>query len=139
MKLDVSTPASIALAAFAIDRIVSAILFVLLYAHILSDPGEKTGADQIATDRNYKLVYFSASLVLVLIVLLGFPDIRILEAMGSRGNARELDFMLTGIVLLGGAERLGAWMKTEGTESGAGSGEPPIQVKGTLTLEDKRS
>jgi hypothetical protein len=139
MKLDgISTTALIALAAFAVDRIVSAVLFILLYIHVLPDPGVKSGADQIAAERTYKLVYFIASLVLVIALLQSFSSIRILAGMGLRGDAPLLDAILTGIVLLGGTERLGAWMRTDGIGTGTVSTEQPIQVTGKLTLDDKR-
>jgi len=139
MKLDgISTTALIALAAFAVDRIVSALLFTLLYIHVLADPDAKSGSDQIAAARTYKLAYFIASLILVVLLLQSFSSIRILAAMGLRGDAPLLDEILTGIVLLGGTERLGEWMKSDGAESGAASTEQPIQVTGKLTLDDKR-
>ncbi len=139
MKLDgVSAVALIVLAAFAVDRIVSAMLFLLLYIHILPDPGAKSGPDQIAAERTYKLVYFIASLILVAVVLQMFSSIRILAAMGLRADSPLLDELLTGIVLLGGTERLGAWMQPGETESGTLSTEQPIQVTGRLTLDDHR-
>jgi hypothetical protein len=140
MKLDgVSAAALIALAAFAIDRVVTAALFVFVYFGILSDSASKKGEEQFATDRTYKIVYFIASLALVIVVLAIVPGIRILAAMGLRTDSPLLDELLTGIVLLGGTERLSEWMKTEGTTGEPTPAEPPIRVTGSLTLDDKRS
>ncbi len=138
MNLDgVSTTALIALAAFAIDRIVSAVLFVLISAHLLSDPELQSGAARIKAGRTGKVVYFVVSLVLVVAVLNSFSSVRILAAMGLRGDAPILDKILTGIVLLGGTERLGEWMKTDGSDSGSSSTGTSVQVTGTLTLDEK--
>ena len=120
------------------DRIVSAVLFVLLYIHTLSDPRVKAGADQVVAERNYKLVYFITSLILVIAVLSTFSSIRILATMGLHGDSPLLDKLLTGVVLLGGTERLGAWMKADGTGGSTAVPEKPIKVTGSLTLDDKR-
>ncbi len=139
MKFDgISAAALIALAAFAVDRIVSALLFVLLYLHILPDPKVKTAADQVSAERTYKLVYFIASLILVVVLLQAYPSIRILTAMGRQVDSPLLDAFLTGVVLLGGTERLGEWMKTNGTTDGTHTTEQQIHVTGRLTLDDSR-
>lgn len=139
MKIDgISIAALIALMAFAIDRLVSALLFLLSYVHLLPDPDTSAGAQQIKANRTMKFVYFSLSLVFVAILLQTFPSIRILTAMGLRADVPLLDKILTGIVLLGGTERLSEWMKTNGTGDVSAASEQPIQVTGKLTLEDHR-
>lgn len=140
MQLDgVSAAALLALVAFAIDRVVSALLFFLIYVRVLSDPQRGKGEARIAAEKTYKLVYFVVALILVFVVLKMYTSIRILAAMGSTTEAPLLDEFLTGVVLLGGSDRLGEWLSREAPAIAEEESPPPVKVTGTLTLDDRRS
>lgn len=140
MQLDgVSTAALLALVAFAIDRVVSALLFILIYVRVLSDPQRGKGEARIAAERTHKLVYFVVATILVVIVIKMYSSIRILAAMGSTTDAPLLDEFLTGVVLLGGSDRLGEWLSPGAPATAEEESPPPVKVTGTLTLDDRRT
>jgi hypothetical protein len=47
-----------------------------------------------------------------------------------------LDTFLTGIVLVGGSDRIAALLKLPGAPDAERAAPPPIQITGKLTLED---
>jgi len=136
----VSVVAQVVVASFVIDRVVSGVLFLGLIAHIVPDPESTDDAKQrISADRGYKLVYFILAAVLVVVVLISFPEIQVLKAMGMTGMTEALDRFVTGLLLIGGAERLSQFLQPAG---GGKKSEmapeqappPPLKVEGTLFL-----
>jgi len=136
----VSVVAQVVVASFVIDRVVSGVLFLGLLAHIVPDPEATDDARQrVRADRRYKLVYFILATALVVAVLISFPEIQVLRAMGLTGMTEPLDRFVTGLLLIGGAERLSQFLQP------AGGGKkpevapeqpapPPLKVEGTLIL-----
>lgn len=138
MKLDgVTAIALILIASFAIDRIVTATMFVLSFAIPWLDPGsiESPGA-RASAEKMYKLVYVTVAGVLAVVVVAHYGGVRILSALGMAPDP-VLDTILTGIVLVGGSDRIAALLKLPGASNGEHAAPPPpIQITGRLTLED---
>ena len=136
MKLDgVTAIALILIASFAIDRIVTAALFLLSFVIPWLDPGsvESLGA-RARAEKLYKLVYVTIAGVLAVGVVAQYGGIRLLSALGMASDPL-LDTLLTGIVLVGGSDRIAALLKLPGAPD-AERAPPPIQITGKLTLED---
>jgi hypothetical protein len=137
MKLDgVTAIALILIASFAIDRIVTATMFVLSFAIPWLDPAsiESPGA-RMRAEKLYKLVYVATAAVLAVGVVAHYGGVRILAALGMAPDP-VLDTILTGIVLVGGSDRIAALLKLPGASGGEPAPPPPIQITGKLTLED---
>jgi hypothetical protein len=115
----------ILIASFAIDRIVTAILFLLSFAGLAPDA---------ATEKKYKLMYFVLAGGFGIGVLAIWGQIRVLKLLGLTADP-WLDTFLTGIVLVGGADRIASLIKLPG----GGDPKPapqPIEITGKLVLED---
>lgn len=121
----VSAIALILIASFAIDRVVTSVLFVLTWLGWAPDPA--------VDDRKYKLVYFLLGGALGVFVLAYYGEVRLLAAMGIKTD-KFLDTGLTGIVLVGGADRIAGLLKAPGPEPAKPKPEPMV-VTGKLVLE----
>jgi len=136
----VSVVAQVVVASFVIDRVVSGVLFLGLLAHIVPDPEAADDARQrLRADRRYKLVYFILAAALVVAVLVSFPDIQVLKAMGMTEVLVPLDRFVTGLLLIGGAERLSQFLQPAGggkkpEVSPEQPASPPLKVEGSLIL-----
>jgi len=132
MKIDgVTALALVLIASFAIDRIVTAVLFLATLTPIMREPAPGDAHAQ----KMQKLVYFILAGFLGVVVLAYFGNLRILQAMGLQGINPTVDLIVTGLLLMGGAERLSGIIQPGPVERH----EPapvPIVVTGTLTLED---
>jgi hypothetical protein len=113
--------AMVLIASFAIDRIVAAILFP--FSFLPSFPQE--------SEKRYKLLYFFVATILAVIVLRWFDSLRVLNTLGLEAHPR-LDFLVTGIILIGGADKIAGALKP----SGAGQPEhkQQVEVSGTVYL-----
>jgi hypothetical protein len=138
MKLDgVTAIALILIASFAIDRIVTATMFLLSFVVPSLDPAsiESPGA-RARAEKLYKLVYVTTGAVLAVVVVAHYGGVRILSALGMAPDPL-LDTVLTGVVLVGGSDRIAALLKLAGAPDGERAAPPPpIQITGRLTLED---
>ena len=137
MKIDgVTALALVLIASFAIDRIVTAALFLASFAGVVSDPASLEPGTANTRARNvYKLVYFVLAGILGVVVLAYFGNVRILRAIGLQDPNPVVDTIVTGLLLMGGAERLSGFMQTPGP--GTENPEPkPIQITGKLIIED---
>ena len=73
--------------------------------------------------------------LLGVIVLAYFGQIRLLSTLLPSVDPR-VDILVTGIALMGGADRIAGWVKAPDSDGGSQEATPtPIQVTGTLTLE----
>ena len=132
----VTTIPLILIVSFAIDRVVASVLFVLTAFGLLADPADVTDAKARVAERSYKLIYFTFAGLLAAAVMALDPGIRLLTAMGI-DKSPALDFLVTLIVLTGGADRIAALLKAPGSSGGAGEAAPrPIQITGKLTLDE---
>jgi hypothetical protein len=142
VKIDgVSAIALVLIASFAIDRIVRGLLFVLgffpFWAARFSDPDDPEASPR--QKRFGRLAYFAVAAVLSTVILAGYGGVRIFSAMGFNGIDPLLDTLVTGLILVGGAERTEAILKSiggGGAEAGAAS-STPLQISGTLILADR--
>ena len=137
MKLDgVSALALVVIASFAIDRIVNAFLFLLDFARVLRDPAfEKDKLKRKRIEQRNRLIYFLLAGTLGILVLGYYGDIRILHAMGFEDISPRLDIVITGLLLMGGAEQVGKLADIPGVKHGEAEEQRPIEVTGTLKLE----
>ena len=138
------TIALILIGSFAIDRIVAGLFFLLSYSSDLRtsldpsaviDPGEQAEAM-----RNYRLLYAIFGGYLGTVVMAGYMHIRLFASTavpGSEviGEYPLLDIFLTGLVLLGGADRLAEVLRMLGGSGAPGQKEGPLEIKGKLVLE----
>lgn len=132
MKIDgVTAVALVLIASFAIDRIVTAVMFLAMLTPILHEP---TPGD-VRAQKIHKLIYFVLAGTIGVVVLAYHGNLRILHAMGVEGITPAVDAIVTGLLLMGGAERLSGVIQPGAKEKS----EPtpvPIVVTGTLTLDD---
>ena len=141
MRLDgVSTVTAIGVASFAIDRIVTAIVFLFSMLGVVEDPG--AAAAPAAAAKRSQLVYYLLSAVLVALFLWSYPEVGILSTLGfvppaAPGAAGRglVDTLLTFIVLVGGADRVSAFLKP-GKEAPEKAPPQPLEVTGRLVLEE---
>ena len=148
MQFDaIQSIALILIGAFAIDRVVSGLFFLMSYSDDLrasldpsavTDPRER--ADAI---RNYRLLYAIVGGYLGTVVMAGYMNIRLFSAElvpGSDviGQYPLLDIVLTGLVLLGGADRVAEVLKMLGASGASSQQNAPLEVKGTLVLQQPR-
>ncbi len=126
------------LVAFAIDRIVSGLLFVLAYSKTWSgrypDPGTLKDDDPAkpAAVRSRKVWYFALSAPLSIAVL-AMVGSGMLHHIGFTNG--PLDFVLTLLILMGGAQQVSEFTKSLSPPVGVPR-EPEVKVVGTLELEE---
>ena len=136
--------ALILVGAFAIDRIVAGLFFLFSYSEDLRrllDPSAVTDPrEKAAATRNYRLLYAIFGGYLGTVVMAGYMHIRLFAATEIPGTEMIgqyplLDILLTGLVLLGGADRLAEVLGMLGGSGAAKPQEAPVEIQGTLILE----
>ena len=136
--------ALILIGSFAVDRIVAGLFFLLSYSSDLRkslDPSAvKDPEKQAEATRNYRLLYAIFGGYLGTVVMAGYMHIRLFastDVPGSEfiGQYPLLDIFLTGLVLLGGADRLGEVLRMLGSSGAPEKKEAPLEIKGKLILE----
>jgi len=142
-KLDGSALlALLVIGAFAIDRVVHGLLFLLSFQPIWSgafpDPLlTREGFARVRAEKRQKLIYFAVAITL---------GIALLWLLGGRGifytvgfKQHRLDFFMTLLILVAGSDRIGELVKVSGKslpDAAARPAPPPIQITGKLTLEE---
>lgn len=141
--MGVNAIALVLIASFAIDRIVNGILFVLSYIdwwnRRFPDPARLDGEQRTAAERRAKVVYFVIAGVIATFVFAYFGQVRVLTALGIPASP-FFDVLLSGLILMGGSDRIADVLKMASGGGGGGAAERaaatrPIEIKGTLTLE----
>ena len=153
MKLDgVGALALVVIGSFAIDRIVTGSLFLLSFSQTWTrrfpEPASLAdGPTRVLAEKKAKLIYFAFAAFLGIVVIAGCGNVTILTAMGVQPKwAAEpglgswlfwlLDSLFTGLLLIGGADRIAQVIKMPGAP-GVEKPEPkPIQITGKLIIED---
>ncbi|HXT19640.1 MAG TPA: hypothetical protein VN923_02710, partial [Thermoanaerobaculia bacterium] len=139
----VSALALLVLASFVIERVVSGVLFVLPTLRLLPDLAQlEEPAARARTERRHTYFRFFLSAALAAVILWQWPSLRILALFSQLSAAVPpwLDPVVTWVVLMGGADRIAALVKLPGGGSApAKREEPPIEVRGRLTLDDSRT
>jgi len=134
----VSVIAFVLLLSFAIDRLVTGILFALSWSKrwrtICPDPDELTDPhEKAAAQRAQKTAFFvfAAPFSILLLRLVGSG---VLTQMGVQPG--KFDLFLTALIVMGGAERVSAFSSSLQPSAESVVSEPPVHVTGTLTLEE---
>lgn len=141
MRMDgVTLLAVIVIGSFAIERISKAILFLLslsaAWRRRFPDPALSTDpAARADAERKHLFIYYTVAGVLGLLVLAGYGNVRILHAVGIETNP-YFDAILTGLILVGGADRVGDLVKVPGSRGSERPPDRPVQITGTLVLQE---
>ena len=137
--MGINAIALVLIASFAIDRIVTGILFLLAYSPTwrkrYPDPATVDDIHRAHAERTQKVTYaLLAGLVGLLVAWLG--QVRVLAALGVPTVA-ALDIVVSTLVFMGGSDQVSVLVKGAGvgSRSGKASSPEPIQIKGSLTLE----
>jgi len=134
----VSVTAMMALAAFAVERVTTGILFLLsfwgLWRAEYPDPDTLTDPEKIArAKRKNKLAYFVLAGALVFVVVKWSPEIRMLHALDLTAPT-PLDIALTCLVLVAGSDRIGDFLKGAGGGGEVEKASKPVEIVGRLQL-----
>jgi hypothetical protein len=135
----VSVTAMLALAAFAVERVTTGILFLLSFwkpwQASFPDPDDPDDPGKSArARRKHKVAYFVLAGALVLVVVGLSPQIRILNALDMQAPP-VLDVGLTCLVLVAGSDRIGEFLKGDGGASVEKSSKP-VEIVGRVQLID---
>ena len=128
----VTVVAAIAIAAFAIDRVVTAFLFLASYRWKWADPASVDANHRVEAEKNYKLAYYILASILGLLVY-SLGNISVFFALGMAPNL-FFDALVTVLVLVGGSDRVAALLKVQDASTPAMRVEKAVEVTGTLTL-----
>lgn len=141
MNIDgVSVIAVIIIASFAIDRVVTALMFLLgfikpLKKHFGDLATIEDNAERAATEKRKKLIYYLFAGVLGVVAVSYFGEVRIFSALGFT-TGPYLDSIMTGLILVAGADRVTGMLKLPGSGGGGEqSASQPIEITGKLVLE----
>ncbi len=129
----VALGAVLILSSFAIDRFVSALLFVVNYFRLPKD-----GTKRVPTDRQAakeKFAYYFLAGLLASWVVVTYPVARVMHTLNFYPYWRELDYFVSIVVILGGADRIAALAPSKGAVVPRDSGPRPVEIKGRVTLE----
>jgi hypothetical protein len=124
--------AGIAIAAFAIDRLVSAALFLISYRWSWADPASVEGPAHNQAQKRYKLAYFSTAAILALAVYLR-GNLSVFAALGFQRND-WLDAIVTTLVIVGGTDRVAALLRSPVGEKAPQPDSEPVRISGMVTL-----
>jgi hypothetical protein len=133
----ISVIAFVLLLSFAIDRVVNGLLFALSYSslwrRICPDPVRvPEGTERVLAERSQKIAFFCFAAVFSGIVL-WMVGSGILHQVGFAEG--PLDIFMTGLILIGGAERVSQFSKSF-VSAPTTAHDAPVEIKGTLTLEE---
>jgi hypothetical protein len=131
-----TTVAAIVIASFAIDRLVTAFLFLLSYRWAWADPASLDSPARSQGERRFKLWYFVLAILLAALVFIG-GGLSVFSALGFPPNTL-LDGLVTTIVLVAGSDRLAALLKVPDRGKASTGSDRPIQLTGTVTLMPPR-
>ena len=141
MRLDgVSALALILIASFGIDRIVTGFLFLLSFVkpwtRLFPDPALlDEGPEHVAAVKKQKLLYFTLAGVLGGVVLAYFGEVRIFRALGFTETNTLLDAVMTGLIMMAGADRVAQFLRMGGVSGGGVAESRPVEITGRLILE----
>jgi len=137
LKADsVNVIAALIIAAFAIDRIVAGLLFLIGFcgkrAQAISDPA--FGSDPQSA-RLRQLAYFLVAAALCAAVLIELPGFRVLSGLGYPANS-TLDTLITALIMLGGADRMSDLAGKLPEAAQTPPAPKPMEVTGRVVLEE---
>ena len=137
LKADgVNVIAALIIAAFAIDRIVAGLLFLIGFcgkrAQAISDPAFGSGPESA---RLRQLIYFLMAAALCAAVLIELPGFRVLSGLGYATNS-TLDTLITALIMLGGADRMSSLVGKLPEAEQTLRDPKPVEVTGRVILEE---
>jgi hypothetical protein len=139
----ISAIAAILIASFAIDRVTSGLLAFAAYLRrrkpSVLRAGTREAFDALVEDeRDSRVPYFVIAGVLGAVVLGWFGQVRVLGALGFLAVNPYLDALITGLVLMIGADRASDLLKRLDVPMGDSmkKSSAPIEVTGKLVLEN---
>ena len=138
MQIDgISALVLILIASFAIDRITSGLVFLFAFLKVFPDPRTVDhGPPRVRAERRQQLLYFVLAAILGIAVIAGYGKVRMFAALGFDGLPNWLDSLVTGLILVAGADRIAGLLKMSGAQ-GAASDAQPIEITGRLVLESQ--
>jgi hypothetical protein len=127
---------------FALDRIVTCLLFLLSYdsrknpfSRFFPDPITMEGVAQRANaEKRQKLAYVIISSIFSIVIIALYGQIRILAALG---HVSVLDGVVTWIILVGGSDFIGKFLQMSGVTTEETSTSRPVEITGKLILEER--
>jgi hypothetical protein len=131
------------IASFAVDRIVRGVIFVLNFFGFwrrLVAPAPDEAAN-VAVSRKQQLAYTLMAGLLAIVVLGWFGKVRMLAALGFVQVNPVIDTLFTGLLLVGGAERIDPLMRKLGASTGDEAermSSTPVEITGRVILEDSQ-
>ena len=138
----------ILVASFAVDRVVTALLFLLsLNPNLRSicDPDSvQDQGERDAAKKEYRLLYAIFAGYLSTVVIAGLLGIRLMTLLGAQLDPNTqlalhplVDVVLTGCILVGGSDRIADGLKLmAGSRKTEAQSPPPLEITGTLVLQD---
>ncbi len=135
----VTAIAVIAIASFGIDRIVRGVLFCLRFLPPIAKflPETSTIEDpnlRVRAERRFQMSYYVLAGILGGVVLAYYGGVRIFDALNFETNV-ILDCVMTGLILIAGADRMSVFLKMAGGPGAEDSEPRPIEITGRLILE----
>jgi hypothetical protein len=133
-----SVVALVLLLSFAIDRVVSFLLFALSYSgwwckHFPDPDAVPDPAQKLDAQRRQRAAYFALAAAFSVVVLAAVGQ----GVLGRLGfQVGRFDPFLTALILMGGAEQVAKFSGTMGASTPPAVSEPPVRISGTLTLEE---
>jgi hypothetical protein len=129
--------AMVLIGAFAIDRIVTVLLFLLAlspgWRRRHPDPRTLAEPERSDAERGEKVRYFGLAVPIGLLILVFYPKALLLQALGIPANV-AVDRLFTLLVLVGGADRITELLGSSAKDRARESADSPIKVEGTLKL-----
>lgn len=141
----ISVIAVILIISFGVDRIVTGFFFLMSFfkpwSRYFPDPEMIEDRNKrVRMEKRYKLAYFTLAAILSGLVIAYLGNVRILASLGYNTNI-ILDSVLTGLILIAGADRVADFLKSmpgisaAGTKPGEQAPAQPIKVSGKLIIE----
>lgn len=141
----ISVIAVILIISFGVDRIVTGFFFLMSFvkpwSRYLPDPEMIEDRNKrIRMEKRYKLTYFTLAAILSGLVIAYLGNVRILASLGYNTNI-ILDSVLTGLILIAGADQVADFLKSmpgisaAGNKPGERKSSQPIQISGKLIIE----
>ncbi len=130
----VATITRIGVAAFVIERIVAALMFLAAYFNVALPTPKAT--EGVPVEKRTRIWSFALAAILAGFVLWRYQSKMQLLSSLNIAEGQTLDLVVTWIVLVSGTDRIAAFLKAPSAPAPQKQPSQPIQVTGTLTLDE---
>lgn len=135
-----SVMAVMLIAAFASDSVVRAAMFLLAFnpgwARAFAAPDRVSDPNlRASAERRQKLVYLLGAGVFAVVLLVGYKQLRLLQAFDV-GAPPVIDAVVTALVLVGGADRVGQILNLSESPAPEAATQS-LEITGTLVLDER--